>query len=351
MQIKPERLAESLDNLQPIYGLGGDDPLLVVEAADAIRAAAKAQGYTEREVLHVDAGFKWQQLGDASRAMSLFSERKLVELHMPGGSPGREGSAALKDAASQPAPDTLVLLICGELDSRARKSAWWSAIEKGGATIYGWAPKPGPELARWVRNRMRGAGVQADNEAVELFANRVEGNLLAAAQDIEKLALLFGEQTVTAADIEDAVADHARFAVFDLIDRALGGNLDAALRTLDHLRAEGVEPHPLIALLAKESRQLAAIAQAVAAGQSAEQACNAARVFRMRVPLVVAASRRHSAASARWLLAAAARADRTAKGAQRGQSWDDLITLVTVMAAGSRARGLMQATDVSLAVA
>lgn len=351
MQIKPERLAESLTNLQPIYGVGGDDPLLVVEAADAIRAAAKSAGYDEREVLHAEAGFDWQSLVDAGREMSLFSQKKLVEVHLPTGSPGRDGSAALKAAAGDPPPDTLILLICGELDARARKSAWWSAIESGGAVIYGWAPKPGAELARWVSQRMRAAGLQPEPDAVELFANRVEGNLLAAAQDIEKLSLLFGDQPLTAANIEEAVADHARFAVFDLIDRALGGDLPATLRTLDRLRAEGVEPHPLIALLAREARQLADIAAAVAAGESAERACGAARVFRMRVPLVVAATRRHNAASARWLLAAAARADRTAKGAQRGQPWDDLVTLVTVMAAGSKAKGLMQATDLTLAVA
>ena len=351
MQIKPERLAESLQTLQPMYGVGGDDPLLVVEAVDAIRGAARAAGFTEREVLHVEAGFNWQQLDDASRSMSLFGEKKLIELHMPTGSPGREGSAALKSAAASPSPDTLIVLICGELDARARNSAWWSAIERGGAVVYGWAPKPGAELQRWVSQRMRAAGLQADSDAVELFADRVEGNLLAAKQDIEKLALLFGDQTIAASDIEDAVADHARFAVFDLIDRALSGDLKAALRTLDHLRAEGVESPPLIALLAKEARTLSDVTAAVAAGESAERACGAARVFRMRVPLVVAASRRHSPASARWLLAAAARADRTAKGAQRGQPWDDLVTLVTVMAAGSRARGLMHATDVSLAVA
>lgn len=351
MKLRPDQLANALSDLQTVYAVGGDDPLLVVEAADAIRSAAKAAGYTEREVLHVETGFNWQQLDDASRSMSLFSEKKLIELHMPTGSPGREGSAALKNAVAEPTPDTIILLICGALDSRARKSAWWAAIEKDGAAVYGWAPKPGSELQRWVDQRMRSAGVQAEPDAIELFANRVEGNLLAAAQDIEKLALLFGEQMITAADIEDAVADHARFAVFDLIDRALGGDLKAALRTMDHLRAEGVEPHPLIALLAKEARQLASIATAVAAGESAERACGAARVFRMRVPLVVAATRRHNAASARWLLAAAARADRTAKGAQRGQPWDDLVTLVTVMAAGSRARGLMQASDLSLAVA
>ena len=349
MPLNPERLLQSLDRLAPIYIVGGDDPLLVVESVDAIRAAAREAGYTEREVLHVEAGFDWNQLRDAGRAMSLFSDKKLLELHLPFGSPGREGSAALKATAAEPPPDTLVLVICGELDARARKSAWWNAIEDGGVAVYGWAPKPGAELTRWVGQRMRQAGLQADREAVDLFADRVEGNLLAAAQDIQKLSLLFGDQAITAADIEEAVADHARFAVFDLLDKALNGDVAGSLRTLERLREEGVEPHPLIALLAKELRTLVAVT--AARGESPEAACKRLKVFRMRIPQMVAAARRHSPASARWLVAAIARADRTAKGAQRGAPWDDVATVVAVLAGGASAKGLMQASDVGLAAA
>ena len=300
-------------------------------------------------MLHVDAGFDWHQLRDAGRSMSLFADKKLIELHMPTGKPGREGSAALKEAASQPAEDTLVLVICGALDAKARNSAWWKAIDDKGVAVYGWAPKPGGDLVRWVGQRMRSAGLQADREAVELFADRVEGNLLAAAQDIQKLSLLFGDQPITAAEIEDAVADHARFAVFDLLDKALVGDTAGSLRTLARLREEGVEPHPLIALLAKELRTLAAVT--AARGEPPEAACKRLKVFRMRIPQMVAAARRHSPASARWLVAAVARADRTAKGAQRGVVWDDVTTVVAVLAGGAAARGLMQASNVGLAAA
>ena len=138
MNISPDRLDAALsDGLAPIYVVAGEEPLLVTESADAIRAAAKAAGYTDRRVLHAEGGFDWSELRSAGQAMSLFAEKTLIEVHLPTGSPGKDGGAAIKEAAQAPPPDTLILIICSELDSRSRNSAGFKAVDKTGVTVYG----------------------------------------------------------------------------------------------------------------------------------------------------------------------------------------------------------------------
>lgn len=344
MNISPDRLDAALsDGLAPIYVVAGEEPLLVTESADAIRAAAKAAGYTDRRVLHAEGGFDWSELRSAGQAMSLFAEKTLIEVHLPTGSPGKDGGAAIKEAAQAPPPDTLILIICSELDSRSRNSAWFKAVDKTGVTVYGWTPK-GRELLRWLNARLRQEGLEADPEAVALLAERVEGNLLAGSQDIAKLALLHPGRRIDVDLMADAVADHARFVVFDLIDKALAGPPEAALRTLDRLREEGVEPFPIVAILAAELRKLARVVSA----RDAEAVCAQIGVFRRRIPMMVAAARRHSPASVRWMMAVAGRADRGAKGVDRHDPWDDLLTLVWVLAAGRDARSWMAASAAKL---
>lgn len=344
MNLSPDRLEDALSRgLAPLYVVAGEEPLLVTESADAIRAAAKADGYTDRRVLHAESGFDWSELRAAGQALSLFAEKTLIEVHLPTGSPGRDGGAAIKAAAEQPPPDTVILIICAELDSRSRNSAWFKAVDKRGVTLYAWTPK-GRELTRWLEQRLRREGLSAEPDALNLLAERVEGNLLAGSQDIAKLALLHPGARVTAEHMADAVADHARFAVFDLLDKALAGPPEAALRTLDRLREEGVEPFPIVALLAAELRKLARVVSA----RDAEAVCAQIGVFRRRIPLMVRAARRHSPASVRWMMAVAGRADRGAKGVDRHDPWGDLVTLVWVLSAGREARGWMAASAAQL---
>lgn len=335
MKLYPDRLDKALaDGLAPIYLVGGDEPLLITESADAIRAAARAAGHTDRRVLHVEAGFDWSELRAAGQAMSLFAEKTLIEVHMPTGTPGRDGGAAIRATCEAPPPDTVILIITGVLDARTRKGGWYAQIEKAGATVYCW-PLKGQDLLRWLDARLTRAGLSAEPDAVRLLAERVEGNLLSAAQDIDKMALLFGDGArITAEQMADAVADNARFAVFDLIDKALAGPPESALRSLDRLREEGVEAFPIIAVLAGQLRTLAR----VAAARDPERVAQAERVFAKRIPMMVAAARRHSPASVAWLIALASRADRAAKGVDTASPWDDLITLVWVLAAGPGAR-------------
>lgn len=344
MNLTPDRLEQALSQgLAPMYVIAGEEPLLVTESADAVRAAAKAQGYTDRRVLHAEGGFDWSELRAAGRAMSLFAEKTLIELHLPTGSPGRDGGAAIKDAAQALPPDTLILIICAELDSRSRNSAWFKAVDKVGVTVFGWTPK-GRDLHRWLGARLRQERIEAEPDAVALLAERVEGNLLAGAQDIAKLALLHPGRRIDVELMADAVADHARFAVFDLIDKALAGPPEAALRTLDRLREEGLEPFPIVAILAAELRKLARVVNA----HDAEAVCAQIGVFRRRIPLMVQAARRHSPASVRWMLSLAGRADRGAKGVDKHDPWGDLLTLVWVLAAGRDARGWMAAAAARL---
>lgn len=338
MKLYPDRLHTALDQgLAPLYLVGGDEPLLVTESADAIRAAAKAAGYTDRRVLHVEAGFDWSSLRAAGQAMSLFSDKTLIEVHMPTGTPGRDGGAAIRAACESPPKDTVILIITGALDARSRKGGWYAQIEKVGATVYCW-PLKGDALRSWLNARLTRAGLSAEPDAVQLLAERVEGNLLAAAQDIDKMALLFGDGArITVEQMADAVADNARFAVFDLIDKALAGPPDVALRSLDRLREEGVDAVPIIAVLSGQLRTLARVAGA----RDPERVCQSERVFAKRIPMMVAAARRHSPASVAWLIALASRADRAAKGVDTAEPWDDLITLVWVLAAGRQARDWM----------
>ena len=223
MKISGDNLAASLARqLQTIYLVSGDEPLLVNEAADAIRATARKQGFEERELHVVERGFDWQGLIANSRSMSLFAQRKIVEIRMANAAPGEQGADAIVELAGEPSPDTLVLIITAKLDGRTQSSRWVSAVEKNGVLVQVW-PIDLPRLPAWIRERLGRHKLQADPAAASLLAERVEGNLLAAHQEIEKLALLLPPGPISAETVLDAVADSARFDVLQLGEAAMRG--------------------------------------------------------------------------------------------------------------------------------
>lgn len=342
MKIGIDALGRRLEQgLDPVYFVCGDEPFLVGEAADAIRAAARANGHTEREVHHASArGFDWPAFSASGAEMSLFSERRLIELRLPTARPGDAGARALTEWCADPPPDTILLLVAGKLESGSRKTKWVKSLEKTGVMVEVW-PIQGTALKKWIVARMRGRGLQPHPEAVELLAQRIEGNLLAAAQEIDKLVLLQGEGPVDVDTVRASVSDSARYDVFQLVDAALAGDAARALRMLDGLKAEGEAPALVIWALARELRMLSGITGAIARGDSVDRALHTARVWDRRKPLLRDTVSRIRAPRAARLLKRAAYTERVVKGAEYGNAWDELLGL-TLSFAGrppARARG------------
>ncbi|SFF48821.1 DNA polymerase III, delta subunit [Fontimonas thermophila] len=336
VQLKPQHIEAHLaEQLAPIYVVAGEEPLLIQETLDAIRAKARAQGYGEREVLDVERGFDWQRLIDSCASLSLFSSRRIVEVRAPNG-PDETGRNVLLRLAQQPVPDVLLLVVCGALDSRAREAAWYKAIERVGASVYAW-PVKGPELIPWLQQRLRAANVQLDPDALKVLAERTEGNLLAAAQDIAKLALLFPNRHVSVADLAQAVADSARFEAFDLNDRILDGDAAAAVRSLARLREEGVAPLEILGAVMWSLRQLIRAALIYARSRDAVAACEAAGIRRFQQARYQRALARVRPGEAFGWLRRASRIDRLVKTGQEAAAWEELLTL-TLAASGAAPR-------------
>ena len=242
MRVRPEQLARHLGRgLASVYVVHGDEPLQREESLDAIRAAARAAGYAERIVLHAESGFDWSDLQVHAASLSLFAERRLIDLRMPGGSPGRDGGPVLAQYAANPPPDTMLLLSSRRLDRRVTSTKWFRALEGAGDVVEVF-PVSARDLPRWIADRGAARGVGFGRDAAEALAERSEGNLLACAQEIDKLRLLCEGRPVTVDDVMGTVADSARFGAFDLIDPALEGDGTRSVRILRVLREEGFEP-------------------------------------------------------------------------------------------------------------
>ncbi|MEN8640448.1 DNA polymerase III subunit delta [Pseudomonas sichuanensis] len=336
MKLSPAQLNKHLQGqLAPVYIVSGDDPLLCQEAADAIRGAARQQGYDERQVFSADANFDWGNLLLAGASLSLFAQRRLLELRLPSGKPGDKGAAALIEYCANPAEDTLLLISLPKLDGSAQKTKWGKALIEGGHCqfIQIW-PVDAPQLPQWINQRLSQAGLTAQRDAVDMIAARVEGNLLAAAQEIEKLKLLADGNQITVETVQAAVADSARFDVFGLVDAILNGEAAHALRMLEGLRGEGVEPPVILWALARELRLLAGLAQQFSQGVPLDKAFSQARppVWDKRRPLVSKALQRLSAQRWAMLLQDAQRIDAQIKGQAQGSPWTSLARLSLLMA-------------------
>ena len=335
MRVYPEKLAAHLQQqLLPVYVISGDEPLLVQECADLVRQQARAQGCTEREV--IDAGvsrFDWQEIMQHATSMSLFAERKLVEIRLPSGKPGTEGSKALCEYLDMASGDDVLMLVAGKIDKQSTNSKWYKALDNAGATVQVW-PIATRELPRWLQQRVANAGMNIDREAVQLLAERVEGNLLAAVQEIEKLKLLAEDNRITAEAVTDSVLDNARYNLFEMTDTALAGNAESSLRMLHGLRGEGTEPTVVLWSLAREIRTLYDVQVECDRGASAQQALAGRRVWKNRMGLLQGALQRHDSGSLTELLQQLSDADGSIKGFADGNPWDRLEDLVLQLANG-----------------
>jgi DNA polymerase III subunit delta len=329
VRLYPEKLANHLQkSLLPVYLISGDETLLVQECCDQIRQKAREDGCNEREIIDGDAtGFNWQDILHSAASMSLFADRKLVELRIPSGKPGAMGSSALCEYLDISSGDDVLLIVSGKIDKQSTNSKWYKALDKAGATIQVW-PIEAKDLPRWLQQRVRSAGMSIDNEALLLLCDRVEGNLLAAVQEVEKLKLLVADSHITTQTVTEAVSDNARYNVFDMTDNALKGDASTSLRMLHGLRAEGSEPPVVLWTLAREIRTLYAAQSACDTGQSAQQALSALRVWQNRMPFMQAALARHDSDSLALLLQQASAVDGSIKGFAGGKPWDNLERLV-----------------------
>jgi len=347
MQIRFDQLATHLQkDLKPVYLVTGDEPLQHAEATDARDGDDIERDYTTREVHEAGGDFDWNRLGEAADSLSLFADKRLVDLRLPSGKPGREGGAALRAWCERLPEDTVLLIAAGRIDPQSRSSAWYKAVAAAGAVVPVW-PVNVDDLPDWIRQRMHARGLQPTGEAVKLLAARVEGNLLAAAQEIDKLLLLGGAGKVDAERVAEAVADSARWSIFDLTDAIVAGAPARVARIVNGLRAEGSQPPMLIWVLHRELNQLAAIAARIEAGQAPAAAMKAAGVWDRRQPAVGRAVARMGASEWGALAASCGRLDRLAKGAAEGSVWDELLECALI-AAGARMPRLAPAETVTV---
>jgi DNA polymerase-3 subunit delta len=335
MRIKALQLAAQLARgLAPVYLICGAEPLQLGEAAQAVRAAARAQGFDEREVLEVEASFDWGRLGAAAQTLSLFSARRLIELRVPSARLGKEGGEAVRAYCDRPAADTLLLILAPELEHKELTARWVQTVDQAGVVLPV-RQLTGGELVGWVEQRLRGHGLVPGAEVAALLAERVEGNLLAAAQEVDKLALLYGEGPIDREGLLAAIGDSARFDVFALPDAVLGGDRARVHRVLTGLAAEGTAPAIVLWALAKEARMLASAAFAVPKGSAAVTAAlEEHRVWSSRRGLIRAALRRLKLEQLRRLVCRCAEADLQIKGVANGDPWLTLGEIADELAGG-----------------
>lgn len=345
MQIKPDALEAHLRQAQgrglaPIYAVHGDEHLLVLETVDRLRQAAREAGFTEREVLVSERGFQWSQLLEAQQSMSLFGDRKIVELRIPGGKPGKDGGEVLRAVAAQPSSDVVLLITLPRLDFAASKSAWFQALDAAGVTIKV-DNVDRTRLPAWIGERLarqdqRVEAGEPGRRALQFIADKVEGNLLAAHQEIRKLGLLYPAGVLSFDQIHDAVLNVARYDVFKLSEAMLAGDVPRLVRMLEGLRGEGEATVLVLWALTEEIRVLSKVRQGLAAGKPPAVLARELRIWGAREKLVPQAAQRLTARQLEDALALAARLDRQTKGLRGdgvpAEPWDGLLQLALQIA-------------------
>jgi len=328
MKISSEQLHQQLArDLKPLYTVFGNEPLLALEAGDRIRAKARAEGYTEREVLTADSGFKWNQLALAGSSQSLFATRKLLELRIPTGKPGKEGGETLQAYCQTLPPDTVTLIHVSDLDWRGQKAAWFEALERAGIAVEARAVTR-KALPQWIAGRLQEQQQQADAATLEFIADRVEGNLLAAHQEVQKLGLLFPAGGISLDQVSAAVLDVARYDVFNLGEIMLEGDPLRIARVLDGLQGEGTAAPLVLWAFAEEIRAIGKILTGVNTGKPASLMLREARIWSPSHQNAMQNNlRRFTLAQATEALRHAALIDRMVKGLVRGDIWNELLQL------------------------
>jgi DNA polymerase III subunit delta len=336
MNVRPDQLAAVIaKTAYPVYMVSGDEPLQQMESLDLIRAFLRKKEYSEREVLDVDAQFDWQRLMDEANSLSLFASRRIVELRLPSAKPGKQGAQVIKEYLTRPPEDTVLIINAGKIDGNSKKSAWFKAVDQNGLVVQCW-PVPLDKLSFWLRQRFKARDMDADAEVLSYISQHVEGNLLAADQEIEKLFMLLGPGKITYADVAQAVTSQSRYSVFELLDVLLSGDVKRVVKIISGLKAEAVVPVIINWALAKDIRLLAQVSQDPT---SADFVLKRSGVWQSRVNLFKSCMSRHSQRAFHLMLKRCSYIDAVSKGMIDANVWDEIESLCVRLAGTSRRTG------------
>jgi DNA polymerase-3 subunit delta len=337
MRLKPEQITGHLQQgLLPVYVIFGNEPMLVEEAGDVIRQYARKSGADDRQVWHVDGRFNWSQLQWQEQTMSLFASQRILEIRLPSGSPGKEGGEALRRYIDNPPIDTTLLIISGKIDARSQKSKWFTALDSIGATIPVW-PVDLANLPRWILQRMQQRGLKVTQQIATLIAERVEGNLFAASQEIDKLQLLCTNGEVDEQTVLESVADNARFDAFGLMDTVFSGQVAKVPRMISRLKAEGVDVLAVFSAVSWALHRAINMAIHVERGERIDQvfASQKPPIWDKHRPMMQQALLRHNSQQWQGFLQQMAQVDQAAKGSLQGCPWS-LLEQLCLHVAGMR---------------
>ncbi|MEQ1637618.1 MAG: DNA polymerase III subunit delta [Methylococcales bacterium] len=327
MRLTAQKLNEALQNrLAPVYFLTGDEPLQLGEAADAVRSAARGAGFSEREVISVDAHFEWHTLAEAAGSLSIFADKKLIDIRIPEGKLGNDGSKAIQAYCERPPSDTLLLISTAKIAASSLKSRWFEAVDNCGVVVQVW-PLDGKELVQWLQQRAVRRGLTIELESIKLLASKIEGNLLAAAQEIEKLFVLYGQQLITTQALADVVADSARYDVFKLVDAVLAGRPNRILKILQSLQDEGIAAPVVLWGLTREARLLLSIQSQLQQRIPREQVFKNHQLWDKRKASVNDALAKMPRKQLFKILVLSAKADQQIKGQEHGDPWETLLKI------------------------
>lgn len=263
MKIRPDQLYNHLQkDIASVYLLSGDEPQQLLESADTIRHSARSHGYEERQVMEAATNFDWNTLAAEAASMSLFAQRRILELRIPSGKPGRDGSTAISDYLATPPEETLLLIILPKLEKSQQNSKWFKAVDQSGVVIQVW-PLKAAEMPGWIQNRAQHHGLQLTRESIQFLAQQTEGNLMAANQEIEKLRITHGVGNITLKEVAASAAGSAHFTIFELMEAALSGETARALKMIRTLKAEGAPAPVVLWSVAREVRLAASVAEAL----------------------------------------------------------------------------------------
>ena len=326
MRVNIGQLAKALKSLAPVYLISGDEPLQLNEAADAIRFAGKEAGYISREIFTVDSHFNWNEFIAIATSGSIFSEKKIIDLRIPSGAPGQAGGKAIVELCQQANPDNLILITLPKIDKKSQQARWFQAMDKVGVVVQIW-PLQGDAFFQWLKARAVSRGVQLDLAAAKGLASRTEGNLLAAAQEIEKLYGLYGSEPIDLNALESVVADSSRFDVYSLTKPLLTGQLKRTDKILQGLKAEAIAPPVLVWAIAKELRILIRILTGLQRGESKPVIYRELGLWEQRQRDIEVLLPNLQLNTVFQALLMSAKADRQIKGQESGDCWETFLAI------------------------
>lgn len=335
MKIKADQLTQQLAKaISPVYLISGDEPLIVEDCGDAVRAQLKKQGFNEREVLHVETGFKWEYLLECANALSLFAENRLIEIRLGSQKVNKAAAQIIQEYVAHAPAENVLLIIADKLDAGAKKTTWYKAIESKGIVVEIW-PVESNQLPAWLKQQALSRNIQLNNDAIQMLCERIEGNLLAAKQELDKLQLLQGSGPLTAEDILAAVSDSSRYDVFALIDAIIANNTQRSLKILDVLKHEGVETTIILWAISREIRLLYSVKSGLNQGVSFDSLCTKHRIWGKKKFTFKQAAMKQSFTTLEAMLRQSAQADQIIKGMQQGDAWL-LITDMVIALSGTQ---------------